>query len=44
MLAVTGGRERTLSELSALLQPTGFTAGRIIETAGPMSIVEAKAV
>ena len=44
MLAVTGGRERTVSELSALLQPAGFTAGRIIETAGPMSIVEATAV
>lgn len=44
MLAVTGGRERTVSQLSALLQPVGFTAGRIIETAGPMSIVEATAV
>jgi len=44
MLAVTGGRERTASELSALFGPTGFTEARVIETAGPMSIVEATAV
>jgi C-methyltransferase len=44
MLAVTGGRERTASDLSALFQHTGFTGARVIETAGAMTIVEATAL
>jgi hypothetical protein len=44
MLAVTGGRERTLAELNDLLMPAGFTAGTEIQTAGRMRLVEAHAI
>jgi hypothetical protein len=44
MLAVTGGRERTVPQLSALLDAAGFTAVAVIETAGPSRILEAVAV
>lgn len=43
MLAVTGGRERTAGELDALFTRTGFTTGTVIETPGPLRIVEATA-
>ncbi len=44
MLAVTGGRERTPSQLSELLNRAGFGDGTVTETAGPLRIVEATAV
>jgi hypothetical protein len=43
MLAVTGGRERTAAELGVLLTRSGWSSGRVIETAGAMRIVEAAA-
>jgi C-methyltransferase len=43
MLAVTGGRERTPSQLNALLNSARFGQGAVIETAGPLRIVEASA-
>jgi O-methyltransferase len=44
MLTVTGGRERTASELSALLERGGFRLDRVIDTASPMRVVEASPV
>lgn len=44
MLAVTGGRERTASQFSRLLASAGYGGTSIIETAGPLRIVEAVAV
>lgn len=44
MLTMTGGRERTTNELDALLQSAGFRLANVIETAGPMRIVEGVAV
>jgi hypothetical protein len=44
MLAVTGGRERTASQLSELFNRAGFSDGTVIETVGPLRIVEARAV
>lgn len=44
MLAVTGGRERTASQLRELLGSAGFRVSTIIETSGAMRIVEAIAV
>ena len=41
MLAVTGGRERTTTELGVLLEQAGFEAGDVVPTAGPLRIVEA---
>lgn len=41
MLTITGGRERTASELGSLLEGAGFRPERVIETAGAMRIVEA---
>jgi hypothetical protein len=43
MLAVTGGRERTGSQLGRLLEAAGFADTTVIETAGPLRIVEAVA-
>lgn len=43
MLAVTGGRERTGKQLGVLLEGAGFTTSRVIETAGPLRIVESVA-
>ncbi len=43
MLAVTGGRERTGEQLGGLLEGAGFTDSRVIETAGPLRIVESVA-
>jgi C-methyltransferase len=44
MLAVTGGRERTPSQLSELFNRADLSDGPVIETAGPLRIVEATAV
>ena len=44
MLAVTGGRERTATDLNALFERAGLRGGPVIETAGPLRIVEATAV
>ena len=44
MLAVTGGRERTPDQLGELLESAGFGHSTVIETAGPLRIVEAVAV
>ena len=44
MLAVSGGRERTAPELGDLLHSADFRAGRVVETASTMRIVEAVAV
>ena len=43
MLAVTGGRERTGSQLGGLLEAAGFADSTVIDTAGPLRIVEAVA-
>jgi C-methyltransferase len=44
MLTVTGGRERTAAQFSALLDRAGFHLNRVIETASPMRIVEARPI
>lgn len=44
MLVQTGGRERTAAEYAELLAQTGFRQTRVVQTAGPMSIVEARPV
>jgi C-methyltransferase len=41
MLAVTGGRERTSSQLGELFTRAGLQTGATVETAGPLRIVEA---
>ena len=41
MLAVTGGRERTVSQFARLLDSADFGGTRVIETSGPLRIVEA---
>ncbi len=43
MLAVTGGRERTAPELNELFHRAGLSDGTVVETAGPLRIVEATA-
>jgi hypothetical protein len=42
MLAVTGGRERTPAQLGALFDRAGFVLSRVVDTAGPVRIVEAR--
>jgi len=44
MLALTGGRERTVGQLSELLRSADFRPTAVLETAGPMRIVEGIAV
>jgi hypothetical protein len=44
MLAVTGGRERTAAEHDRLLHGAGFRLSAVVDTAGPLRIVEAIAV
>ncbi len=44
MLAVTGGRERTGAELGKLLEGAGFAPSAVIDTAGPLRIVEGIAI
>lgn len=41
MLVVTGGRERTPEEFDALLHAAGLSRTRVIDTNGPLRIVEA---
>ncbi len=41
MLAATGGRERSPEQLEKLLNSADLRLNRIIETTGPMSIIEA---
>ena len=41
MLVIAGGKERTRSGYSNLLARAGFRLDRVVETAGPLSIVEA---
>ncbi len=42
MLAVTGGRQRTTAQLSALFDRAGLALVRVLDTTGPMRIVEAR--
>lgn len=44
MLAVSGGRERTIEELDALFAAAGFSSGRVIDTASRLRIVETTAI
>lgn len=44
MLAITGGRERSPEQLAKLLDTAGFRLEAVIETAGPLRIVEAAVV
>lgn len=44
MLTVTGGRERTKDALSALCKQAIFCLDKVIATASPMHIIEARAV
>ncbi len=41
MMAMTGGRERTVAEYEALLTHAGFKLDRVTRTTSPMSVVEA---
>ncbi len=43
MMAMTGGRERTVAEYEALLSAAGFKLDRVSRTASPMSVIEAVA-
>ena len=44
MLVVTpGGRERSEAEFRALLKATGFSLTRVVPTATPVSVIEARA-
>jgi hypothetical protein len=44
MLTFTGGRERTVDQFDVLLAEAGFRHQALVETGGPMRIVEAVAV
>lgn len=44
MLAVTGGRERTLSEYRSLLEAAGLELAAMTPTATPFSVIEARVV
>jgi hypothetical protein len=44
MLTFTGGRERTVDQFDVLLAEAGFRHQSLVETNGPMRIVEAVAV
>lgn len=41
MLAVTGGRERTASQLAKLFASAGLRPGTVIDTAGPLRVAQA---
>ncbi len=41
LIVTTGGMERTHDEFKALLQQSGFSLKRVVDTASPFSIVEA---
>jgi hypothetical protein len=42
MLTLTGGRERTVAQLSTLFDAAGFELVRVIDTRSSMHIVEAR--
>ena len=42
MLAILGGKERTAGEYSSLLTEAGFKLSRIVSTASPFSVIEAR--
>ena len=44
MMALTGGRERTVEEFRTLLSATRFELTRVVPTPSPFSIIEARAV
>ena len=44
MLVMLGGRERTASELGALLARCGYMVERVVPTPGPFSVIEARRV
>jgi len=44
MLAMTGGRQRSVGELESLLRATGFSAPVVHATALASSVLEARAV
>jgi hypothetical protein len=44
MLAVTGGRERTPSQLATLFDQAGFSAPTITKTDGPLRLAGAQAI
>jgi len=44
MLAVTGGRERTEAQYASLFESTGLKLDRVIQTRGPISVLEASPV
>jgi C-methyltransferase len=44
MLAISGGRERTVREFDELFRSTGFGDANLIETAGALRMVESTAV
>jgi len=44
MLVAAGGQERTRRQYAALLSQAGFRLQRVIPTASPMSIIEARPV
>jgi hypothetical protein len=41
MLTITGGRERTADDFTAMLEATGFRLVRIVPTGSPMSVIVA---
>lgn len=44
MLAMSGGRERTVKEYAELLEKAGFRLKRVVPTASPASVIEATAI
>ena len=44
MLAISGGRERTASQLGDLFRNSGFTSGTVIETGGALRMIQTTAV
>jgi hypothetical protein len=42
LMLLVGGRERTLPQYTELLAAAGFRLERVVPTAGPVSIVEAR--
>ncbi len=42
MLVVPGGQERTVAEYAALFEQAGYDLTRVVETASPMMILEAR--
>jgi hypothetical protein len=41
MLALPGGKERTQKEFAELFAAAGFKLTRVVQTASPLSVVEA---